>query len=66
MSKNLDVICFQCVHFDGILGCPAFPDGIPEEILLGENDHSQIIKGQVGKFIFEPIKEQTNELPIER
>jgi hypothetical protein len=66
MSKNIDAICFSCVHFDAILGCPAFPDGIPEAILLGENDHSQIIKGQVGKFIFEPINENENELPIER
>jgi len=66
MSKNIDAICFSCIHFDEILGCPAFPDGIPEEILLGENDHSQIIKGQVGKFIFEPINENENELPIER
>lgn len=59
MSENNNAICFSCKHFNPITGCPAFPEtGIPEEILLGENDHSKIIPGQVGKFIFEPLTEQ--------
>jgi len=59
MSENNNAICFTCKHFNDFTGCPAFQEnGIPEEILLGENDHSQIFPGQVGKFIFEPINEQ--------
>lgn len=58
MSENNNAICFVCKNFDPISGCKAFPDGIPEEILLDQNDHSTVIPGQVGKFIFEPLKEQ--------
>lgn len=29
------------------------PKGIPDEIIFGENDHSKLIKGQEGDFIFE-------------
>jgi hypothetical protein len=56
MTQNLDLICVKCKNFT-IIGCPAFPESIPDEILLGENDHSKIIEGQIGKFIFDPIDE---------
>lgn len=60
-------ICFKrgCKHYQGIAQpdgtelsecpvCRAFPDGIPEEILDGTNDHS------------EPLPEQTNIITYEK
>ena len=37
--------------------CKAFPDGIPEEILIGEHDHKTKYKGDNG-ITFEPIKDE--------
>jgi hypothetical protein len=34
----------------------AFPDGIPDQILSGQNEHSKSLKGQRNKIVFEPIK----------
>ncbi|SFT73294.1 hypothetical protein SAMN02910340_02084 [Methanosarcina thermophila] len=37
-------ICFECKHFideEGPMRCEAFPDGIPEDIVLGDNDHKK-------------------------
>jgi hypothetical protein len=63
MSENNKAICFSCKHFNPITGCPAFPvDGIPEEILLRQNDHSEIIPGQFGTFIFEPFPKVGKQL----
>lgn len=49
--------CATCKHrskvFAGI--CLAFPDGIPSEILSGENDHKKPFKGDHG-IQYEPIK----------
>jgi hypothetical protein len=30
----------SCAHYQGALTCEAFPDGISQEILSGEFDHS--------------------------
>lgn len=32
--------------------CMAFPEGIPDEIAYGNNKHSKLYPGQVGKFLF--------------
>lgn len=50
--------CFtrRCVHFRGAEGdepkqvvtCDAFPDGIPEEIAYGDNDHTEPYPGDGG------------------
>lgn len=43
-------ICCYCDHLADIVKktCPAFPDGIPDEIWIGINDHSQPYEGDHG------------------
>lgn len=50
--------CFNCIHLvesgsDKPI-CLAFPEGIPEEIITGEVDHSKPYAGDNG-FMYEPI-----------
>lgn len=46
--------CVTCEHFDSTVGvrekkrCAAFPDGIPDEIWRGDNDHSVPYPGDHG------------------
>lgn len=55
MTTTIDLICFDCVHFDEINGgCKAFPDGIPDEILL-TNKHSKPLPNQGNDIVFEEI-----------
>jgi hypothetical protein len=55
-AKNL--ICFKCKHFREFSGggCDAFPEGIPDEITSGENEHKEILKDQKNDIVFEPLK----------
>lgn len=58
----------QCRHFEGAKSvsststdtvkvvCPAFPDGIPDDIAYGSNKHLKPYPGQRGFFIFEKAK----------
>lgn len=32
--------------------CPAFPDGIPDEIAYGEDKHTSVRSDQKGTFVF--------------
>lgn len=46
-------ICNDCIHFNSKLNkCKAFPSGIPDSILNGDNDHKTPLKNQVGKTVF--------------
>ena len=57
-------ICQFCKHLEEWGGedgwtCPAYPEGIPGDILLldrpGESPHTSQRYGQVGDYIYEPI-----------
>lgn len=53
-------ICLECKHFDresfdGMF-CTAFPEGIPEQIIAGLNDHSKPLPEQDNNIVFETIK----------
>jgi len=52
--------CLNCKHFNkdetnGII-CKAFEKGIPNEILLGKNDHSKPLDFQENEIVFEEIE----------
>jgi len=53
--------CMQCqnYHFDicNKIVCKAFPNGIPENILIGEFNHTKKHPEQKNNILFEPIKE---------
>lgn len=49
-------LCNNCKNHLVDLICLAFPDGIPEEILTGENDHSKPLPGQGNDIVFEPVE----------
>lgn len=51
----LEPICFRCKHFDIEKStCKAFEEEIPDEILSGENDHSEPLEDQENDIVFEP------------
>jgi hypothetical protein len=50
------VICFNCKNYLKKATCKAFPNGIPEEILLGRNDHSKPLPDQKNTIVFEKIE----------
>lgn len=41
-------MCGLCLHFWGLDSCTAFPEGIPEEILHGPNNHKEPYPGDHG------------------
>jgi hypothetical protein len=57
----LVIPCPFCIHYANTpaLRCQAFPEGIPREVLDGENDHRDPIPGDGGKRYtpegFDPI-----------
>ncbi len=52
MTTTIDLICFKCKNFN-FLGCIAFPDGIPNEILMS-NEHSKPLLDQGNDIVFQP------------
>lgn len=48
-------ICLSCSNYIGNFECSAFPDGIPDEIVTGENDHKTPLKDQKNPITFERL-----------
>lgn len=56
--EAVELVCFNCKHFRRFEGgCKAFPDGIPDEITSGENEHSKPLAEQENDLVFEPIQD---------
>lgn len=53
---TIEPICFDCKHFidDGQWKCQAFPNGIPDIILTGDDDHTKPLKEQTNSITFTP------------
>ena len=52
--------CLHCINYEGHLKCPAFPEGIPHNILLDIVSHDSLIEGQEGELVFERKNEIQN------
>jgi hypothetical protein len=54
--------CGTCNHWRPLkmVTCPAFPDGLPESIVLGENRHTEILPGQANDFVYSPVEWANN------
>lgn len=48
MRPVLVGICHMCVHRTSIRNCTAFPQGIPNEILKGDFNHTESFPGDHG------------------
>lgn len=61
-------LCNKCKNYFGDLQCMAFPERIPDEILLSENNHSEPLKDQENDIVFEPIVEEDfpKEVPADQ
>lgn len=58
MTTTIDLICFKCKHTNPYMaGCFAFPEGIPDEILL-TNEHSKPLPEQGNDLVFTPKTEE--------
>jgi hypothetical protein len=53
-EKPIYIVCDFCKHLiEKKKTCRAFPEGIPEEILMGKNKHSSPLADQGNDFIFD-------------
>lgn len=51
-------VCNNCKWNYGDGTCRAFPQGIPDSILTGENDHKEPFLDQRNNIVFENISEE--------
>ena len=54
-NEVVSVICNDCVHKIKSGFCKAFPDGVPDVIRDGRNNHSESLPGQDNDYVFEHI-----------
>lgn len=59
-AKNLP--CRTCTHWRplSMVTCAAFPNGLPDDIVLGTNRHEKVVKGQVNDFVYSPVEWANN------
>jgi hypothetical protein len=55
-------LCQNCKFYTGDLTCLAFPERIPDAILLGENNHSKPLPEQDNNIVFVDIKDNTKSI----
>lgn len=55
------VYCLRCAHYKLGMTCPAFPDGIPAEIVAGLEPHDSVREDQEGELTFEPVEPEESE-----
>ena len=48
MTTQYPNLCQACRHYRGGTTCAAFPDGIPDNILLFGDDHRKPVEGDNG------------------
>ena len=58
--QTLTPVCNTCKHHTYAKKCSAFKV-IPDEIVLGINDHSKPLPNQENKIVYEQIKPTKNE-----
>lgn len=52
-----DLKCAKlCKHYKGYLSCDAYPNRIPNEILLGKDKHTKPLPDQKNGIVFEEKK----------
>ncbi len=53
--------CIDCKYFlmDRRYICMAFPEGIPEDILLNKRNHDRIFQNQNGHYIYTPKDDES-------
>lgn len=52
--------CNDCIHYDGLATCDAFPDGIPIAILAGEQSHDVAVDDDNG-ILYEPYPDDRDD-----
>ena len=59
MTPEKEIVCVNCKYYNIGVNCPAFgKNGIPSEILSGENDHKKPLDGQENEIVFEEVKDK--------
>ena len=61
MTIGARIKCMDCKHYDPTameFSCKAFPNGIPESILMGKVGHTKPLPGQTNTMVFEHYKIQ--------
>jgi hypothetical protein len=57
-------LCVICKHIGDGLDCKAFPKGIPEKILLGQDKHKKKLKNQKNDVVYELDKEKLKQFGV--
>ena len=50
-------LCIMCQLTKDAITCKAFPNGIPDAIIMGEHDHTKPYPGDNG-IRFEPVEDE--------